>query len=72
LALRRGDLKFIYNYERTPTEVYSLTQDPDERHDLASTLDPQVIQDAETDMLVWNERVSLAIKPPVTGGAPTP
>jgi lipoteichoic acid synthase len=70
LAVRKGDLKFIYNYERTPTEVYSMSQDPDERHDLASTLDPRVIEDAETDMLVWNERVALAIRPPASAAAP--
>jgi len=64
LAVRRGDLKFIYNYERTPTEVYSMTRDPDERHDIAASLPQQTIENAEMDMLVWRERVSRAFTEP--------
>jgi arylsulfatase A-like enzyme len=60
LAMRKGDLKFIYSYERSPTEVYSLAADPGERRDLAPALDPKVVEQAETEMLVWHERVSLA------------
>jgi hypothetical protein len=60
MAMRRGGLKFIYNFERTPTEAYALDRDPGERHDIAATLPRKVLEEAEMDMLVWRERVSRA------------
>jgi lipoteichoic acid synthase len=60
MAMRRGGLKFVYNFERTPTEAYALERDPGERHDIAATLPRKVIEEAEMDMLVWRERVSRA------------
>ncbi len=58
MGLRREQLKFIYNFERAPTEVYSLDQDPTERHDIARATPPAVINAAEMDLLVWRERVN--------------
>ena len=58
MGLRRGQLKFIYNFERTPTEVYSLEQDPAERQDIARTIPGADINAAEMDLLVWRERVN--------------
>jgi hypothetical protein len=57
-ALRKGGLKFIYNFGRTPTEAYAVDRDPRERHDIAPTLSRSAIEDAEMDMLVWRERAS--------------
>ncbi len=59
-ALRSGNLKYIYNFGRTPTEVYAMDQDPYERHDIAATLPHSAIEQSEMDMLVWRERVSRA------------
>ncbi len=58
LAMRRGALKFVYHFGRLPTEAYDLDQDPREIHDIASTLQRSVIEEAQMDMLVWRERVS--------------
>jgi lipoteichoic acid synthase len=60
MAMRRGGLKFVYNFSRTPTEAYALDRDPGERHDIAATLPRGTVEEAEMDMLVWRERVSRA------------
>jgi len=60
MAMRRGGLKFVYNFGRTPTESYALDRDPGERRDIAATLPREVIEKAEMDMLLWRERVSRA------------
>jgi lipoteichoic acid synthase len=56
MAMRRGRMKFIYNFERTPTEAYAIDIDPGEQHDIAATLPHQTIEDAVMEMLVWRER----------------
>lgn len=68
-AMRKGDLKFIYNFGRIPTEAYAVARDPGERHDVASTLPRSVVEQAEMEMLVWRERVSreYALTAPVVG-----
>ena len=65
LAVRKGDLKFIYKYEHSPTEAYSMSHDPGEQHDLAPNLDSRSVGDAEMEMLVWHERVSRAASAPL-------
>jgi lipoteichoic acid synthase len=60
VGMRKGGLKYIYNFGRTPTEVYAIDHDPGERHDIAATLPRSAIDKAEIDMLVWRERVSRA------------
>jgi len=60
MAMRRGGLKFVYNFGRTPTETYAIDRDPGERRDIAATLPREVIEKAEMDMRVWRERVSRA------------
>ncbi len=59
-AMRRGGLKFIYDFGRNPTEAYAIERDPGERHDLAATLPHQTVAKAEMEMLLWRERVSRA------------
>jgi len=58
LAMRKGALKFIYNYNRTPMEAYALDRDPLEQRDIASILPRRTMEEAEMDILVWRERVS--------------
>lgn len=61
LALRKGDTKFIYNFERTPTEAYAMNRDPYERQDIAETLSATTVASAESEMLLWRARSSLAL-----------
>jgi arylsulfatase A-like enzyme len=53
LALRHGDLKFVYRFGRRPTEAYRLSTDPLERHDVAGTLPARDVAEAERDMRAW-------------------
>jgi len=58
MAVRRGGMEFVYNFERTPTEAYAIDKDPAEQHDIAATLPRRTIEEAEMEMLVWRERAS--------------
>jgi hypothetical protein len=69
MAVRRRSLKFIYNFDRSPTEVYAINQDPGEQHDIAATLPRRTIDEAEMDMLVWRERVSQPFVAPHSNNA---
>ncbi len=64
IGMRKRGLKYIYNFGRTPTEVYAIDHDPGERHDIAATLPRSAIDKAEIDMLVWRERASQAFMEP--------
>lgn len=62
LALRRDNLKFIYKFGRTPTEVYNIARDPQERRDIALSLPPAVVETADENMQVWSERVRNSLR----------
>lgn len=51
LAMREGDLKYVYHFGMRPTEVFDLVRDPLERHSLAETLPPEELRQAESRML---------------------
>jgi len=57
LAMRTGPIKYIYNFDRTPTEVYDIEKDPAEQHDIAESIPESKRKDVVFDMLVWQERV---------------
>ncbi len=57
LALRTGATKFIYNFDRTPLEVYDIGQDPEETHNIADKIPEDKRKEVVFDMLVWRERV---------------
>jgi len=46
IGMRRGGLKYIYNFGRTPTEVYAINRDPDERREISETLPRSALNDA--------------------------
>jgi arylsulfatase A-like enzyme len=53
LALRKGDLKYVFHYERRPSEVFDLSTDPHELRDLSGDM-PLAMQDAiERQMLTY-------------------
>jgi arylsulfatase A-like enzyme len=74
LAMRTGSTKYIYNFDRTPTEVYDIEKDPAEQHDIAETIPDSKRKEAVFDMRVWQERVrrELITIPGTTVGAATP
>ena len=69
IGMRNNGLKYIYNFGRTPTEVYAIDHDPGEQHDISETLTRSTIDSAEEEMLVWHERVSRALAAPQDGTA---
>jgi lipoteichoic acid synthase len=61
LGMRSRATKFLYNFRRIPMEVYDLTTDPSEMHDLAASTDEEMSASAERDMLLWRARVNRAL-----------
>jgi lipoteichoic acid synthase len=57
LAMREGQTKFIYNFDRTPMEVYDIEKDPGEHQNIAASIPESKLKDAAFNMLVWRERV---------------
>ena len=57
LAMREGPLKYVYNFDRSPMEVYDLTKDPTEDHDISASISAAVKDKAAFDLQLWQERV---------------
>ena len=51
LSERSGDLKIVYHFGMKPVEVFDLSVDPGERHDLAAELDGAAIREMEERLL---------------------
>lgn len=60
LAMRRGALKYVYYFDRTPTEVYDTTTDPGERVNIASSIPDGERRQVALDLLVWREKIRRA------------
>ena len=58
MALRRGDLKYVYNYRYRPMEVYDLAEDPGETRNLAEDVAPDVLGSVERELLRWRRSVN--------------
>lgn len=59
LAMRKGPRKYIYDYDRSPLEIYDLASDPGEARPLqASTLERNEIR---TQLLRWKIDTALAM-----------
>ena len=58
LASIEGDEKYIYFYGNQPEEVYDLSKDPHERHDIASQQSKQELRDKRSRVLAWYSRIN--------------
>jgi lipoteichoic acid synthase len=58
LASRKDDQKFIDHFRERPSQLFDLAKDPEERHDLASSTDPKVLQARRTDLRNWRAAVN--------------
>ncbi len=56
LAMRQGSKKIIYNFDRSPVQVYDLDLDPNEKNDISKTLSAIEIEQAKQRMLEWSIR----------------
>lgn len=61
LAMRKGDEKFIYHFDRQPMEIYDLSQDRGERNNLAPSYPQDRLREAKDAMLEWYERTKLTM-----------
>ncbi len=64
LATHREGRKFIYNFGRTPMQVYDTASDPWELRDIAASIPKRELDDAEAEMLIWSARTRLDMVQP--------
>lgn len=58
MALRAGDMKYVYHYRRRPIEVFDLATDPQERQDLGASLAASERTAIERELLQWRASVN--------------
>ena len=58
LADTKGNEKYIYNYGDQPDEVFDLSKDPLEKHNLADTYSKEDLDKRREDLLRWRSEVN--------------
>jgi arylsulfatase A-like enzyme len=58
LASIKGDEKYIYFFGNQPDEVYDLSKDPKEHHDIAGDLSNAELKKKRSQVLTWYSRVN--------------
>jgi lipoteichoic acid synthase len=58
LASIKGDEKYIYFFGNQPDEVYDLSKDPYEHHDIAERLSNAELKQKRSQVLAWYSRVN--------------
>ena len=58
LASIKGDEKYIYHYDNQPEEVFNLSEDPLEEHNLADEYSKADLDTWREDLLAWLSRVN--------------
>jgi lipoteichoic acid synthase len=58
LASIKGDEKYIYFFGNQPDEVYDLSKDPYEHHDIADQLSDAELKKKRSQVLAWYSRVN--------------
>jgi lipoteichoic acid synthase len=58
LASIKGDEKYIYFFGNQPDEVYDLSKDPNEHHDIAGELSNAELKKKRSQVLAWYSRVN--------------
>jgi arylsulfatase A-like enzyme len=62
LALRIGNLKYIYSFGKDPPETFDLSSDPMERRNITAQLPSRQEFQARIDMLAWRDRAAQAFQ----------
>jgi arylsulfatase A-like enzyme len=60
LAMLRGSQKYIYNFDRSPMEVYDLALDKSESRNIARNMSSADLDRAEREMLSWSRKVRVS------------
>jgi arylsulfatase A-like enzyme len=58
LASIKGDEKYIYFFGNQPDEVYNLSRDPNEHHDIAGQVSKKQLKKKRSQVLNWYSRVN--------------
>ncbi|MBV9453148.1 MAG: DUF4352 domain-containing protein, partial [Rubrobacter sp.] len=57
LASIKGNEKYIYHYDNQPEEVYDLSKDPYEEHNLVSEYSKEDLDERRKDLFAWLARI---------------
>ena len=57
LASIKGNEKYIYHYDNQPEEVYDLSKDPYEEHNLVGEYSKEDLDDRRKDLFAWLSRI---------------
>jgi arylsulfatase A-like enzyme len=68
LALRIGNLKYVYSFGKDPPETFDLSSDPMEHLNIAALLPSRDERQARIDMLAWHDRVAQTFQTKTAGG----
>lgn len=60
----QGDSRFIHNYDKRPDELYDLSEDPNQRNNLADETDPAELDERREEILRWHARSGAAFDDP--------
>jgi lipoteichoic acid synthase len=66
LATLKGEEKYIYFFGDRPEEVYDLSSDPSESHDLADERGSEELKERRTEVLAWYSRVNAMYEEPTS------
>ena len=66
LAMRQGNRKYIYTFDRSPFQIYDLGRDPGERHNLVDSLTPTEVSAATRRLIEWQQRTNSTLLSGVT------
>jgi lipoteichoic acid synthase len=58
LASIKGSEKYIYHYDNQPEEVFDLSKDPLEKHNLASLYSKEELDKRRRELFAWRTRVN--------------
>jgi hypothetical protein len=58
LASIKGNEKYIYHYDNQPEEVFDLSKDPLETHNLADEYSKEDLDKRRKDLLAWRSSVN--------------
>lgn len=72
LASIKGSEKYIYHYDNQPEEVFNLSKDPQEEHNLADEYSKEDLDKRRQELLDWRSRVNAGYAGTATSAAASP